>query len=76
MKPPILTTTRRQAMATTGLGLFGSSLSSTARAEEPPVAPSPYSPDVRAFGVRKTMRKPPAATKRSFENAEPAPSNP
>lgn len=31
MKPPILTTTRRQAMATAGLGLFGASLSSTAR---------------------------------------------
>lgn len=32
--------------------MFGASLSSTARAAEPPVAPSPHSLDVRAFGAK------------------------
>ena len=45
-------TTRREAFTAIGLGLFGASLSTSARAAEPSNAPASHSLDVRAFGAK------------------------
>ncbi len=48
---PLVPTTRRQALAAAGLGLFGASLSASARAAEASAVPFPQFLDVRAFGA-------------------------
>lgn len=51
MAPPTLAS-RRTALATAGLGLFGASWTASARADGPAGAPALYSQDVRACGAR------------------------